>query len=96
MTILMKADAMKSQATETPMSLRDISYNDYSCTKNTSSKLQPHKDLSDDFREDEDLVDDLNTRTNPLRFKNALNEDNRNEDYRDEAHIDKDHRETRP
>ncbi len=78
------------------MLLRDISYNDYSCTKNTSSTLQQHKDLSDDFREDEDLVDTLNTRTNPLRLKNALNEDNHNEDYRDEAQIDEDLRETTP
>ena len=38
----------------------------------------------------------MNTRRNPLRWKNALNEDNRNEDYRDEAQIDEDHRETRP
>ncbi len=58
-------------------------------------KQQP-KDLSDDFRSDEDPVDTMNTRTNPLRCKNALNEDNRNEHYRDEAQIDEDHRETRP
>jgi hypothetical protein len=36
----------------------------------------------------------LNTRTNPLRCKNALNEDNRNEDYRDEAQNEGDKRGT--
>ena len=38
----------------------------------------------------------MNTATNPLRCKSALNEDNRNEDYRDEAQTDEDQREARP
>ncbi len=38
----------------------------------------------------------MNTATNPLRCKSALNEDDRNDDYRDEAQIDEDQRDTRP
>ncbi len=38
----------------------------------------------------------MNTATNPLRCKSALNEDNRNEDYRDEAQNEGDQRDTRP
>jgi hypothetical protein len=46
-----------STSTQKPLLLKDISDNDFSCTKNTSSQMKAKKDNSNDDMKDEHRVD---------------------------------------
>ncbi len=96
MTIAMKAEPMKSPATQTPLLLRDINKKDYSFTKNTSSKITATQRPKRRFpirRRPSRHLEHMNEST---AMQERLERRHRNEDYRDEAKIDEDHRETTP